>query len=127
MQTRTWNDLTDEEQQAYHRQWIRDIATHMIQGTCDAQGILEHIQKHSGPDLLGYVRAEARGQSVNWMEWSASMHNLLEIADAILMGRQPTADDKLARLQRHFERNKNRTPPPAVPEPSQAPRQPTDD
>lgn len=108
-----------EEQQRYAA-WIRAIAYDVVMGTCP-DGILEHIQKHAGPDLLGHVLDTKRHPDASPMflhearRWSASMANLLALFDQLYLPGEPvTIAERLARLQDQYDRKpQTRTPDPS--------------
>lgn len=99
--------------------WQQAIVTDILTGDCPF-GILEHIQKHAGPDLLKHV-LETPGDDdphelANARVWSASMHNLLDVFDIIYLGNRPmTLQEQLDRLADQYRRNPaTRTPEPAT-------------
>lgn len=100
--------------------WQQAIVTDILTGDCPF-GILEHIQKHAGPDLLKHVLETPGDDDVhelaNARVWSASMHNLLGVFDTIYLGTQPmTIQEQLDRLADQYRRNPaTRTPEPSAP------------
>lgn len=113
------NNRSDKPETRYWF-WIQAIAHDIDRGACP-EGILEHIQKHAGPDLLRHVinhplhPTGGRTGFFDWRRWSASMHNLLEIFDLLFLDEPITVEEKLQRLREHYERHpESRTPEPIV-------------
>jgi hypothetical protein len=105
-----------EAKETHYWRWIQDISADILSLNC-LEGILTHIQKHAGPDLLGYmIYRQAAPPEVSsreyWVKWSASMHNLLAIFDEInLGGAAPSTEEKLERLRNHYKKDPHRRTP----------------
>lgn len=99
--------LTVSEATTRLQRWIEAIARDIDNSVCPF-GILEHIQKHAGPDLLLHVLRsdpDESGPIVDARIWSASMHNLLAIFDQMFCHVPITPEEQLARLEDQHRRN----------------------
>lgn len=95
--------------QTFYQLWIHNIAEDVRAHNC--MGVLEHIGKHCGPDLDRYMAMDATQDQ--WRNWSASMHNLLAIFDAVMLESTPTERERIDQLMRHWIAHQDtRTPPP---------------
>ncbi|MFH1445768.1 MAG: hypothetical protein ABIF08_04820 [Nanoarchaeota archaeon] len=86
-----WKKLSKEEQERYHRKWIRSIIKDETPST-----IKKHVIKHSKEI---YKKEPAK--------WSASMHNLIDIFDEMFISK-PKIENKLERLENKYKKNPRR-------------------
>lgn len=93
--------------------WIENIIIDVLSGDCP-MGIVEHIQKHAGADLRWLFQTPlAKLDPKDLRRWSASMHNLLAMFDHQYLGEPITTEEKVARLQAHYDQHgSTRTGPP---------------
>ena len=86
--------MQQQERETYYRQWIENCITSGKEGESKA-ALLQHIQKHAGPDLM---RRVMEGEEADWAGWIASMYNLLAIFELRFINRQVTVAEKIDKM-----------------------------
>ena len=94
--------------ETFYNRWIQDCVDSPKAGET-REALLEHIQKHAGPDLMKRVNS---GDDADWSGWVASMYNILAIFELKTLGRKVTVEEKLFKMHHGFSKNQDTFQPP---------------